>query len=163
MTLGEFATALGASPRWVLNALTRLKVARRYSEPLARRLALARMLAEDLGVALPEAFTLAGRALAETDPFGTWRQESPNGAIVLLLEMPRFFSSYLPRLSLARSSYGEKRRGRRPTRKKSATQRAQEYGVDTTLFGAQLTRSPQQRVRELDQNIAFLRGVKVKP
>ena len=59
MTLGQFAVAVGASPRWVLNALTRLRVPRRYDEPLARRLALARTLHESAGFPLPRAFAEA--------------------------------------------------------------------------------------------------------
>lgn len=163
MTLGQFATAVGAPPRWVLNALTRLRVPRRYSEPLARRLALAKMIADTVGAALPEAFALAGRAVKEADPFATWRHESPSGAVILTIDLPRFFTSYGARLALARNQYGEKRRGRRPSRRKSATARAREYGVDTTLLGAQLTRTPAQRVSELDQNLEFLRKVRVRP
>ena len=163
MTLGQFATAVGAPPRWVLNALTRLKVARRYAEPLARRLALAKMLADAAGTALPDAWAFAGRALAETDPFDTWRHESPSGAIALVVEMPRFFTSYGARLALARNQYGEKPRGRGATRRGTAIERAQAYGVDTTLLGAQLTRTPAQRVSELDQNLEFLRKVRLAP
>ena len=161
MTLGQFATAVGAPPRWVLNALTRLKVARRYSEPLARRLALARMLGEGAGTALPEAWTLARRALTETDPFGTWWHESPSGAIALVVEMPRFFTAYGARLALARNNYGEKARGRKAKRRGTAVERARAYGVDTSLLGAQLTRTPAQRVSELDWNLEFLRKVRV--
>lgn len=161
MTLGQFAMAVGAPPRWVLNALTRLKVARRYSEPRARRLALAKMLADTAGTALPESWKLAGRALAETDPFGTWRHESPSGAIALVVDMPRFFTSYGVRLALARNNYGEQARGRRAKRRGSAVERARAYGIDTTLLTAQLTRTPAQRVSELDQNLEFLRKVRV--
>ena len=81
MTLGQFATAVGARPRWVLNALTRLKVPRRYSERLARRLCLARLLAEDVGMTLAAAYRMAGKALEEADPSGTWRHESLNAAM----------------------------------------------------------------------------------
>jgi len=163
MTLGQFATAVGAPPRWVLNALTRLKVARRYSEPLARRLALAKMLADTAGTALPDAWTLAERALSETDPFGTWRHESPSGAITLVVEMPRFFTSYGARLALARNQYGEKPRGPRAKRRGTAIERAEAWGIDTSLLGAQLTRTPAQRVSELDRNLEFLRKVRVGP
>jgi hypothetical protein len=161
MTLGQFAVAVGAPPRWVLNALTRLGVPRRYSEPLARRLALARLLAEVVGVPLPEAFALAKRVLAEADPFGIWRLESPSGAIALTIEMPRFFTGYGARLALANTQYGEKRRGRKPSRRGSAGERARAYGVDTTLLSAQLSRTPQRRVSELNQNVEFLKNVRV--
>ena len=160
MTLGQFAVAVGATPRWVLNALTRLGVPRRYSEPLARRLALARLLAQGTGSQLPDAFQLAARTLAEADPNGVWRHESGGGAIVLSVDMPRFFTGYGARLALALNEYGEKVRGRRPSRRKSAVKRAQEYGVDTTLLDSQLRRTPAQRLSELNENMEFLSALR---
>ena len=162
MTLGQFATAVGARPRWVLNALTRLKVPRRYSERLARRLCLARLLAEDVGMTLAAAYRMAGKALEEADPSGTWRHESLNAAIALSIDMPRFYTAYGAGLALSRQ-YSEKVRGRRPSKLKSAVQRAREYGIDTTLLEAQLARTPAQRVRELDENLEFLRRVRMTP
>lgn len=162
MTLGQFATAVGAPPRWVLNALTRLKVPRRYSEPLARRLSLARLLADTLGTALPEAFGLARRVLDQSGPHDMWRLESPEGAVVVTMDLPRFFTAYGARLALSRNDYGEKKRGRKPRRRGTAVERARAYGVDTTLLDSQLARTPAQRVSELDQNIEFLRRIRVR-
>ena len=157
MTLGQFATAVGATPRWVLNALTRLGLPRRrYDEPLARRLALARMIAESTRVPLPEAYELSGRALAEADPHGQWRKESPNGAVILVIEMPRFFTSYGARLALARNKYGERLRSRRTTKRKSAVQRAKEYGIDVTLLASQLRHTPEQRLTNVAENMRAL-------
>jgi hypothetical protein len=161
MTLGQFAAAVGARPRWVLNALTRLRRPRRYDEPLARRLSLARMLAETLAVPLPRAFEIAGRALAEAKPEAQWRMESDNGAVILVIDLPRFFTSYGSRLALARNGYDEKPRGRRTRRRMSALRRLDAMGFDTTLIGGQLTRTPIQRVAELDQNLDFYRRVRV--
>src|SRR4051812_24853016 len=109
--------AVGATPRWVLNALTRLGRPRQYDEPLARRLSLARLLSECTGSPLGEAFALATLALDEADPNGTWRQESPEGAVNLTIDMPRFFTSYGARLALALNRYGERPRGRKGARK----------------------------------------------
>ena len=159
MTLGQFATAVGAPPRWVLNALTRLRIPRRYTEPLARRLTLARLLAEGIGAPLPEAFALAGRALAETDPYGTWRYERPGG-ISVVIEMPGFFNAYLPRLSLARTHYAERLRGRRLMRRGTAGERARAYGVDTTLLDSALRRTTEQRLRMLTENVEFLNALR---
>jgi hypothetical protein len=162
MTLGQFAMAVGATPRWVLNALTRLKVRRRYDEPLARRLALARMLADTLDMPLPRAFEVAGRAVREGDPYGQWRVESPSGAVILVIDMPRFFTSYGARLAMARNGYDEKPRGRKVRTRATAMRRLGEYGFDTTLIAGQLARTPVQRVAELDQNLDFYRRVRVK-
>lgn len=162
MNLGQFAVAVGATPRWVLNALTRLRRRRRYDEALARRLSLARMLAETLGMRLPRAFEVAGRALAEAKPEELWRMESDNGAVILVIDLPRFFTSYLPCLALARSSYEERPRGRREMKRRSALSRAAAYGMDTTLLDGQLSRTPAQRVSELDENLDFYRRAVVK-
>lgn len=152
--------AVGAAPRWVLNALTRLKVRRRYDEPLARLLALARMLAEALDIPLARAFELAGGALREADPHGQWRVESANGAVVLIIDMPRFFTSYGARLARARSDYGERLRGRRPRKRKSATQRAMEYGVDVSLIGSQLRDGPAERFDRVAENLEFFSTIR---
>ena len=160
MKLGLFAVAVGASPRWVLNALTRLKIPRRYDEPLARRLALARLLAETTGAALGEAFALGTLALAETDPHDVWRNESPEGAVTVTIDMPRFFTAYGARLALAINDYGEKARGRKPERRRSAVARARAYGVDTTLLDAQLRRTMAQRVREHQKRVEDLTALR---
>lgn len=163
MTLGLFAAAVGAPPRWVLNALARLRVRRRYDEPLARRLALARMLTETVDMPLPRAFALATRALREGDPHAQWRVESPNGAVVLVVDMPRFFTTYGAQLAMALNGYDERPRGRPPRTRKTALRRLAEDGFDTTLISGQLSRTPVQRVSELDQNLDFYRRVRVKP
>ena len=160
MTLGQFATAVGATPRWVLNALTRLKVPRRYDEPLARRLSLARVIAEATRSALPEAFELAARALAEADPHREWRHGSSDGAITLTVDLPRFFTIYGARLTVALHQYGEKQRGRRPTRRKSAVKRAKEYGVDVTLLESQLRRTTAQRTARLSKDMKTVREMR---
>ena len=160
LTLAPFAAAVHAPPRWVLNALTRLAVPRRYSEPLARRLSLARMLESETGMSLPRAFKLAGRILAEARPDGTWRHESDNGAIVLEVELPRFFSNYLARLSLARNHYGEKVRGRRTGRRGSAIERAKAYGFDLTLHDSALRRTGEQRLAMLNDTMGTLQRLR---
>lgn len=160
LTLGQLATAVGATPRWVLNALTRLGVPRRYAEPLARRLALARTLAEHAGTPLSDAWVLAGRALKEADPHRTWRHESPNGAVVLSVDMPRFLTSYGARLALALNHYGERRRGRRPRRRGTAVERARAWGIDTTLLTSALSRTPELRLRMLHENMEALRSLR---
>jgi hypothetical protein len=153
MTLGRFAVAVGASPRWVLNALTRLRVPRRYDEPLARRLALAKTLHDSTGFTLPGAWETAKRILGEADYFKDWQYESGDGLVTVRLDLPRFFTNYQVRLSAAQGSHAApKRRGRAPSRRGSAIERALAYGIDVTLLDTQLAQAPAQRVRELDAN-----------
>jgi hypothetical protein len=153
MTLGRFAVAVGASPRWVLNALTRLRVPRRYGEPLARRLALAKTLHDSAGRALPGAWETARRILGEADYFKDWQYESGDGLVTVRIDLPRFFTNYQVRLSAAQSSHAApKRRGRVPSRRGSAIERARAYGIDVTLLDANLAEPTDIRLRRLDGN-----------
>jgi hypothetical protein len=153
MTLGQFAVAIGASPRWVLNALTRLRVPRRYDEPLARRLALAKTLHDSAGYTLPRAWATAKRILSEADYFKPWEYESGDGLVTVRIDLPRFFTNYQVRRAVAGSSHAApKRRGRTPSRRGSAIERARAYGIDVTLLDANLTESPDSRLRRLDGN-----------
>lgn len=158
MTLGQFATAVNATPRWVLNALTRLKQKRVYSEPVARRLALARYLADGAGMPLTEAWDVAREILA-LPMTGVWRRESLGG-VTLSVELGRFYTTYGANLSLANSTYGERLRGRRPSRRRSAVRRAQDYGIDVTLLDSALRRSPEERLRLLNENMEWVRRVR---
>ena len=160
MTLGRFATAVGASPRWVLNALARLRLPRRgYDETLARRLALCRFISEAVQTPLPHALRLADRALREAAPSSTWRAEGPGG-VSLVVDLPRFFTTYGANLALALNNYGEKPRGRRPSRRGSAIERARAYGVDMTLIDSALRRTPAERLRLLDENVQVMRRLR---
>jgi hypothetical protein len=159
MTLGQFSIAVGAEPRWVLNALTRLRLPRRYSEPLARRLALARILSESLRVNLKHAMELADQALPAGGSGKAWRFEAPDG-VTLEVDTARLLTNYGARLSLARTHYGEKPRGRRLQRRRSALERAAEYGFDLTLFDSALNRTPEERLRLLDENMEFVRKIR---
>jgi hypothetical protein len=153
MTLGQFAFAVGAKPRWVLNTLSRLRVPRRYDEPLARRLALARTLHESAALPLPRAWAEAARILAEADYFKDWEYESGDGLVTVRVDLPRFFTNYQVRLAVSHSSHAApKRRGRAPSRRGSAIERARAYGIDVTLLDSQLAQAPAQRVREMDAN-----------
>lgn len=148
LTLGQLAVAVGASKRWVLNALARLEIPRGgYDEAVARRLSLARQLADATRMPLTGAYAAAGVILAETDPHGTWRVESVDGAVRIEVDLPQFFRAYLPRLALARTHYQERRRGRPFTRGRTAVERAQAWGWDTTLLDSALARPLEQRMQ----------------
>jgi len=159
MTLGQFAVAVGASPRWVLNALARLRLPRRYGEPLARRLALARFISEAAQTPLPDALRLADRALHEATPASSWRLEGPGG-VSLAVDLPRFFTTYGAHLALALNHYGEKPRGRRPSHRGSAIERAKAYGIDVTLLDSALRRTPEERIRGVAEHMRILSDIR---
>jgi len=160
VTLGAFAVAVGVPPRWVLNTLARLGVPRRYDEPLARRLALARTLQRGAGFALPRGWVEAARILAEADYFADWTVESDDGVVTILVHLPRFFTDYQVRLAAARLRYEPKRPGRKARRHGSAVREAARYGWDLTLLDGNLRVSEEERLRRLDDSADELDAVR---
>jgi malate/lactate dehydrogenase len=61
---------------------------------------------------------------------------------------------------MALNSYGEKPRGRRPSRRGSAIERAKAYGVDVTLLDSALRRTPEERLQLLDENMQVMRRLR---
>lgn len=156
MTLQETAAAVGDSPRWVLNTLTRLKVARRYSEPLARRLCVARLLSVGLKLPLLEAWRLAGEALAG-DLARPWRHEGDG--ISLEIDLPRVLTGYAARLAAAHNA-GRRTRGRRRGWSKSPVERARDWGTDLTLFESALKLTMEERLGRAAHSIDALRNLR---
>ena len=98
-------------------------------------------------------FPEAARILAEADYFKDWEYESGDGLVTVRVDLPRFFTNYQVRLAVSHSSHAApKRRGRAPSRRGSAIERARAYGIDVTLLDSQLAQAPAQRVREMDAN-----------
>jgi hypothetical protein len=159
MTLGQFATAVGAPKRWVQNAFRTLGLPARYTEDLARRLALARTLKEAAGLPLRRGFPLAAGALARWPSEQHWELRHPDGSVALTVDLERFLSDYAVRLSLSRTFYAEKRRGRPWKRRGVAL--AKWWGVDLTLIDESLKRTPAERLQRLDEDIAFLRSLRI--
>ena len=157
MTLGQFATAVGAPRRWVQNAFAVLGLAAGYTEPRARRLAVARALKQGWGLPLTRGWALAPEALAAWPAAKEWRGTA--GAVDLVLDVERFLSDYAVRLSLATTWYAEKRRGRPRTRRpKGGIAWAKEYGVDISLIEASLRATVQQRWRRNDEEAESFKG-----
>jgi hypothetical protein len=161
MTLGQFATAVGAPKRWVQNAFQALALPPRYTEPLARRLAFARAVKDACGMPLRRAFPLAADALARWPAHRTWERREPDGAVRVVIDLERFLSDYAVRLSLSRTFYAEKRRGRPRKRSLRGVALAKWYGVDVSLLVESLKRTPEERLRTLDQAVEELRTMRV--
>lgn len=124
MKLAEFARVVDAPPKWVQNASAVLGISFQYSLEEAQRLALARLLAETADVSLKRAHSLAAAALQDYRGLFAPRQpgsggqgrlvltESPDEALRITLDLDRFASAFLARLSATRSLYRERKRGR---------------------------------------------------
>ena len=160
-TLGQFATAVGAPRRWVQNAFQALDLPAVYTEPLARRLAFAKAVKEACGMPLRRAFPLAEEALARWPAHKTWELVEPDGAVRVEIDLERFLSDYAVRLSLSRTYYAEKRRGRPRKRKLRGIALAKWYGVDVSLLVESLKRTPEERLRQLDEAVEAFKSMRI--
>ena len=158
MTLGQFAVAVGAPRRWVQNARAVLGDRSPYREAGARRLALARVLREASRMPLRKAYALAAEALSAWPARSTWTYQPGGGAAAVTVDLKRFLSDYAARLSLARSFYAERRRGR--PRKRRGLALARWYGVDVSLLVESLKRTPAQRLKRMEEAAEFFKSAR---
>lgn len=161
MSLGQFATAVAASPRWVQNAFHVLGLERVYDEERAKILGLARQLHVALRIPLGEAYPLAREALGAWPETTVWRRQDEAGMVTLEVNLERYLSSYAVRLALARNWYAERKRGRPPKRRKRGIAGAREYGIDISLLEESLKLTPAQRLRRNEEALEFLRALRV--
>lgn len=149
-SLKQMAAAVGASTRWVLNAFRVLGVEGGYTVENAKRLSFARALKEACGLPLTRGWPLADDALGRWPEERTWTLAGPDGAVLVTVDLERFLSDFHVRLSLARCWVAEKARGRPPKRRKRGVAWAREYGEDISLLIESLKRTPEQRLRAVD-------------
>lgn len=145
----------------MLNAFATLRLPRRYTEELARRLGLAREVHVATGMPLKRAFTLAPEVLAAWPAQRQWVLEGEGGMVSVAVDVERYLSAYAARLSLARSFYAERQRGRPRKRELSGIALAKWYGVDLGLVRESLKRTPGERLRVLDETVEALKSLKV--
>jgi hypothetical protein len=161
MTLGQFATAVGATKRWVQNAFQALGLKAEYTEPLAQRLSLAREIHVATGMLLRKAYAVAPAALAAWPARKQWVLEGQGGMVSVVVDVERFLSTWAVRLSLARTRYAERPRGRPTRRKRKGIALAKWYGEDISLILESLKRTPEQRLQLLDQAVEELKSMNV--
>ncbi len=161
MTLGRFSLAVGADPRWVQNARAVLGFSARYTVEAARRLSLARTLRETYGIPLGAAYAMSHEALAGRPGKGGWERATPDGVVTVSVDLERFLSAFNARLSLSRTLYGERQRGRPRGRGGRGIGLAREHGVDVGLLESSLARTPAERIMSLDRDLEFLRSMRL--
>ncbi len=161
MTLGEFACLLDTDPKWVQNAAAALGGSLRYTLPTARRLALARALAETAGMPLPRAYATAGRILRTyRGSKGPVRVSGEGDPVAVTVDVYRILAAVSVGLSRLRTMYAPRRRGRPTTVRCDPIRAAEEYGLDLTLLAANLRRTPAERLGQLDAMADFRRRVR---
>lgn len=160
MTLGAFASLVGADPKWIQNAAAALEGRLAFTPTQARRLAIARALAESTGMPLLQAWEAAAEALSK---FAGGREPVSivlsDPAIGITVDVYRLLARFAARLSWLRTEYQPRRRGR-PGRRRDPVVAAKEYGLDPSLLRYNLGRSPAERLRQLDAMNTFRRRVR---
>jgi len=163
MTLGQFATAIPAPRKWVLNACAVLRLQLTYSVERARILALTRVLEQSFRIPLKSAYRFAAATLRHAPASPQWRLESPDGVVSVVINRDRFLSTFTANLSRALVGYAERRRGRPPRARRRGVAAARDYGVDIGLLRESLKRTPATRLRLLDEDASFLRSLSTRP
>jgi hypothetical protein len=134
-----------------------------YDAAGAKTLGLARILQEGFGVPLVTAHPLAREALAAWPAVSVWRRHDPSGVVAMEVDLARYLSGYASRLALARNWYAERPRGRPVKRRRRGLAGAADHGVDISLLRSSLESTPEERLRRLDENVEFLRTLRVDP
>jgi len=163
MTLGQFAYALGAPTKWVQNAWAILGLGPIYGEAELWRMALVRLLEQAMEVPLKRAYATAQAAM--THPIVPGKPMElrliDQGALDVSVDWGRFSTAVLAGLSRARTQYQERRRGRPPNEPLQGIAAARAQGIDVGLLRASLRRSPADRLRILDEDLAFVQSLRV--
>lgn len=158
MTLAEVAHLTGAPPKWVLNTLAALGRPRRYSEDLARRLAVGRVIHAATGVTLVQSLRMAAQVLGlRRSSAASVIPLAPDSEVTLVVDLHRILSSFNIRYSVLRTTFAPRQRGRPAARRRNRLRAASEWGLDLTLLAGNLAKTPAQRLRQLDAMAAFAR------
>jgi hypothetical protein len=157
MTPHQFAAAVGAELKWVQNAARLLGRRFRRVPSEARWLRLVRLFHDGFGIALKPAAELASDALAMAP--------ATSGDVAAAADYSaRIDSSFAAALASALAFHGPKQRGRsrwgKARRGVAALKAAEEHGVDLSLLHESLALTPDQRLRRLDENAAFIRALR---
>ena len=165
MTLGQFACALGAPTKWVQNTWAILGLDPTYGEAELWRMALVRLLEQAMEVPLKRGYATAQAAMPNhTGRGGRGTMELrlvDEGALDVSVDWARFSSEVLAGLSRSRTQYQERRRGRPPKEPLHGIEAARAQGIDVGLLRASLRRSPAERLRALDEDLAFVQRLRV--
>jgi len=156
MTLGEIAFLLDVNAKWVLNALAALQRPARYSVALAQRLAVTRAIHQATGSSLVGSFAYAGRALESAgDTRMPMILAQADGDVAIVVDVRRILSSFNVRRSVLHTTVEPRQRGRPSCARRDPLRAAADWGLDTTLLAHNLSKTVEQRVRQLDAMAAF--------
>lgn len=158
MTRAQFAVACGAPAAWIEAAADTLGRPLAYSVDDARYLSLAKRIQEDLDLSLESAGIMAAKALRPD------ASESAAGPDILsdtvASALPCYLSDFAVRLAQAVTHFEPRSHQSFPPRQPGAIRRARAYGLDIGLIENALSTTPAERLRRLDQNLAFVQKLR---
>ncbi|HUF09803.1 MAG TPA: hypothetical protein VMO47_10810 [Rhodothermales bacterium] len=160
-SLGQFAAAVSAPRKWVLNAHAVLGLDLEYSVERAKTLSISRLLETEWSIPLKKAFDLAQQILLLQSDKPAWRIVSPDGLSTLSIDRERVLSDFAVRLSFALVGYAQRRSGRPRKNEGTGVAAAMEHGVDVSLLESSLESTPAERLRRLDENATFVSKLRV--
>src|SRR5205814_3111937 len=163
MTARQTAIAAAADLKWIVNSAALLRRRLRYNAEEAKWWGLVWLLTGQLGLSLKAAAESATVALrGGTNTVQAVASSDPSGSTSLIVDLGRYQSIFLGNLSRALVHETPRRRGRRARRaiKRDTVTSAQNYGIDLGLIRSALARTPAERLALLEQNAAFLRGMR---
>jgi hypothetical protein len=161
MTLRELAHIAGTTPKRVINTLNAVGSRAPYSEKLAFRVSAALAVHDATGIPLRRAFVIAARALRDhAGGESTVAVLGSRDDVAVVIDMRRMLSSCAIRMSALRTLLEGPQRGRPPLRRMEPLKAAADWGIDLSLLKENLTRTPEERLRQLDVMAAFARSVR---
>jgi hypothetical protein len=150
MTLAMSSSVLDVPAKRIQNAFAVLRRPLPYRDDDVRRVGLAFRLVDAFGLSLMAAWRLAGVALVTGEDVV---RLGPPGGPVLEVAVARVKDVAPPRAA-GRPQLTRARRG------KDALKAANAYGLDLGALAEGLKKTPEERLRSLDENWRFLRDLK---
>ena len=155
MTLAYACKVTGARPKRIQNAFHLLRVGFEYRLEDVRRLGLAIWLVDSFVMELNWAWEFAGEALKS--PQEVVRFGHPGGP-VLEIDVGRYLSNFA--LACAAALKNPPRTAGRPGRVKRVKMSPAEFGIDMDALRDNAARTPEERLRSLDENWKFLQALR---
>jgi hypothetical protein len=161
MTLAMSSSVLDVPAKRIQNAFAVLRRPLPYRDDDVRRVGLAFRLVDAFGLSLMAAWRLAGVALVTGEDVV---RLGPPGGPVLEVDLARFLSDWALAVARVKDVAPPRAAGRpqltRARRGKDALKAANAYGLDLGALAEGLKKTPEERLRSLDENWRFLRDLK---
>jgi hypothetical protein len=152
MNVNQLVVAAGADLKWLQNSAAIIRRRIRPNHHEARLWALIRLLVTTIELPLKAAYSYAAKALQdERDGVEIVKSEASQVASVVVAQI-RFESIFNANLSRALVLVTPSRRGRPKKTRRSAVERAREWGIDIAGLQYALQSSSSVRLEQLSEN-----------